>query len=366
MGAAGVVLNAAREFRKGGHKVDCWFLEDILERPAKHRRFGALIFAARLARRILRERSNYDVVNLHAPWGCIYGVWRKIFRPTGAPPYVMTMHGSEERFVRAMRREHKRGSAWHFGWRNRLWHRFYHQTMFDWSIRSADYGAVVNREAWIMAELKYNRAPGRFHFVPNGTEEQFFIERSYEERALPRLLYVGSWLDRKGVYYLVDAFGPLARRIPGLELTVAGCMVPEDRVKEFFALEVRDRVRVMPFVKREDMPGVYASHDILVFPSLVEGMPLTLLEAMAAGMPVVTTETCGMADVVEDGINGLLVPPAEAEMLADAIERCCRSAELRRQLGQEAQNAMRRYTWERIAGRLESILLMAAKQGTKG
>jgi glycosyltransferase involved in cell wall biosynthesis len=92
-------------------------------------------------------------------------------------------------------------------------------------------------------------------------------------------------------------------------------------------------------------------------------MPLTLLEAMAAGMPVVTTNTCGMSDVVEDEFNGLLVPTANAGSLAEAIERLCRSAELRKQLGQEGQRTARRYTWEQITKRLEKVLILAARNG---
>ena len=78
----------------------------------------------------------------------------------GAPPYVMTMQGSEERYVRAMRMEERKGRAWNFSWKNRLWHRVYHQTMYDYSIKTADYGAVANREGWICAELKYKASSG--------------------------------------------------------------------------------------------------------------------------------------------------------------------------------------------------------------
>jgi len=155
--------------------------------------------------------------------------------------------------------------------------------------------------------------------VPNGTEERFFVSREYPEKSVFNLLFAGTWLDRKGVYYLVEAFGILAKRLPTVRLTVAGCSVSEAKVKDCFAEELHDRVNVLPFVTRDDMATVYTDHDIFVFPSLVEGMPLTLLEAMATGMPVVTTNTCGMADVVENDINGLLVPPANAEKLAEEI-----------------------------------------------
>jgi glycosyltransferase involved in cell wall biosynthesis len=362
-GAAGVVLNHAQELRRKGHTVECWFLEDVFDRPARPKRLEALLFAFRVAKRILAKKKKYDVVNLHAPWGCIYGLWRKLRKPPGAPPYVLTMQGSEERYVLAMRLEHRKGRAWNFGWKNRLWHRAYHQSMYDYSIKTADCGAVANREAWTCAELKYGIAPGRFWFVPNGVEPRFFIHREYSEKSRLRLLYVGTWLDRKGVYYLADAIQLLFPTMPHLALTIAGCLSSEEYVSSFFPPELRHRIRVLPFVKRDAMPALYAEHDIFVFPSLVEGMPLTLLEAMAAAMPVVTTATCGMADVVEDGINGFLVPAADPEKLSGAVERLCNSAELRKQLGQEAQKTMKHYTWESVSRKLEQVFYLATKSG---
>src|ERR1700683_847526 len=193
-GAAGVVLNHARELQRSGHSVECWFLDDVLDRPARPRRLEALIFAIRASSRILRERNKYDVVNLHAPWGCVYRMWCKAFHPAGAPPYILTMQGSEERYVEMMRWEHRKGRALNFNWKNRLWHRLYHQAMYNYSIKTAAYGVVANREAWICAELKFHREPGGFRLVPNGTEERFFGVREYPEKTGLRLLFVGSWL----------------------------------------------------------------------------------------------------------------------------------------------------------------------------
>jgi glycogen synthase len=218
---------------------------------------------------------------------------------------------------------------------------------------------VANREAWICCELKYKREPGRFWYVPNGVEERFFISREFAEKSAMELLFVGTWLDRKGVYYLADAFALLAKKNADVRLTVAGSSVPADEVKRVFSAELREKLTVIPFVRREEILQIYARHDIFVFPSLVEGMPLTLLEAMATGMPVVTTNTCGMADVVEDGVNGLLVPAADAEKLARGIERLCASFDLRKRLGLAGQETMRRYTWERIAEKMEAVFVLA-------
>lgn len=358
-GAASVVLHHARELEKRGHDVDCLFLEDVLTRPARPKRFEALLFAVALAQRIRRSPGKYDVVNLHAPWGCAYGMWRKILGGADAPPYVLTMHGSEGRYVEAMRAEDRKGRASNFGWKNRAWHRVYHQMMFNGSIETADYGLVVSEEGRVYAE-RMSGAPGRFEFLPNGVEEAFFTSREYNVSGSLRLLYVGTWLDRKGVFYLAEAFARLAQLALELRLTVAGCLEAEEEVKSFFSAEVRARVDVTRFVTRADMPAMYASHDIFVLPSLVEGMPLSLLEAMASGMPVVTTKTGGMLDMIADGVDGLLVTPADTEALAGAVDRLVKSAELRNRIGRAAREKVRRQTWSDVAAKLEKMLERAA------
>lgn len=361
-GTAAVLLNHARELQNLGHDVDCWFGDDIMPKPVWPQRIKTFIFAVRVAHRILRARDRYDVVDIHAPVGFIYGAWRKLFGRRGTPPYVFTMQGILERHAHIMRREDSKGRAWNFSWKNRLWFRLYHQTIYNIAIKTADYGAASNREAWTYPELKHDCEPGRLWYVPNGVEERFFTQRDFSHKGTIRLLYVGTWLDRKGVYYLAEAFQFLTERRSDVELTVAGCLCSEDEAKRFFAPEIRCKVHVIPFAKREDMVRICAEHDIFVFPSLMEGMPLSLLEAMATAMPVVTTETCGMADVVEDGYNGLLISPADTEALVAAIERLCESSELREQLGREGQQTMRRYTWARVTQKLEMVLSLAVRR----
>ena len=234
-------------------------------------------------KKFCRIRQKYDVVNLHAPWGCVYGLWRKFLRPAGAPPYVFTMQGSEERAVFVMSREHRLGRAQNFAWKNRAWHRLYHQRMYDYSIRTADYGAVANREAWAMAQITHGRDPGCVWYVPNGTEECFFVQRDYARQEPPRLLFVGSWIDRKGIRYLAEAFGLLCREIA--RSNSLGCRMHGLRRsgKELFRRGIPRPRAGNSFRQTPDMPALYAAHDIFVFPSLVEGMPLTLLGSHGHG-----------------------------------------------------------------------------------
>jgi glycosyltransferase involved in cell wall biosynthesis len=141
--------------------------------------------------------------------------------------------------------------------------------------------------------------------------------------------------------------------------------VSEAEVMKLFPPGVQSNVCVLPFVTREQIPELYARHDIFVFPSLMEGMPLSLLEAMASGMPVVSTYNSGMADVIEDRFNGLAVADADAQALADAIEKLCGSAALRKQLGEEAARTMRRYTWEYVTRQVEKVLSMSVRNVAK-
>ncbi len=367
-GAAGVVLAHERELIKLGHSVESWFLDDVLPESKRGGRFEAFRFAAAVTRRIRREKQVFDVVNLHAPSGFFYGLYRNFFGAARLPPYVLTLQGSEERYVVTMRDEDRKGRASYFNWKNRVWHRIYHQRMYDYSMKTADYAAVANREAWSLAEVSLGKPSGTVRYVPNGVEPRFLIERRYsaglakpDEKSPMRLLFVGTWLDRKGVFYLAEAFSALVRNSCNVTLTVAGCHTPEKQVKESFAPEARDRVSVVARVPREDMPALYAGHDIFVFPSLMEGMPLTLLEAMATAMPVVVTEIPGMVELVEDGFNGLLVQTTDSAGLATAVERMCAAPEMRAQFGQAAQSTMRRYTWDRVTLGIERLLAAAVE-----
>jgi glycosyltransferase involved in cell wall biosynthesis len=254
-----------------------------------------------------------------------------------------------------MGREAKKGRAWHFSFKNRFWHRVYHQPRFTLSIKTADAAHCFSRDVWTILQLKYDLDSDKVAYIPNGVEPRFLIAREYVERKPVRLLYAGTWLDQRGIYYLRDALKELTTTFPDWTLTIAGAGVGAGELKYFFGEALRERISVLPVVPAEGMPEVYSSHDVFVFPSLMEGLPLVVLEAMASGLPVVTADTCGMVDMVEDDFNGLLVPPADAAALEKSILRLCQCVVLRQRLGKAAQETMRRYTWKRSAAKLEQV-----------
>jgi len=356
-GVAAIIYNLGRELQTLGHQVTYLFLEDLVPLGSAPSRFVDLIFSLRLARYISQNSVEFSVVNLHAPSGLAYGLLRR-WRPS-YPPYVMTLHGLEERRVHVMSREQKKGRAWNFRLENRLWHRFYIFPRFRWSIRTADAAHTYSRDVWTLLQLKYNLDSDRVAYIPNGVEQRFFSPRQYHSNGSLRLLYVGTWLDQRGIFYLREAFQRLSLRFPELTLTIAGPATPAGDIFEFFGRELTPRIEVRPVTPADSMHTLYLEHDIFVFPSLMEGLPSALLEAMASGMPVITAETCGMPDVVENNFNGLLVPPADSLALEEAIVRLTNSEELRCRLGSAARETMRRYTWTRSALQLERLFRSA-------
>jgi glycosyltransferase involved in cell wall biosynthesis len=221
-GVANVAYNSASELRKRGHEVTCLFREDVMSRSVAMPRFGAVYFACRLAGNLRKRKDEFDVANIHAPVGFAYGLLRRLSSTSGLPPSVMMLHGIEERRNHTMAREAKKRRAWHFRWKNRVWQRIYHIPLYRGSIVTADQAVVINQRTWTMLQLKYDREIGQVWYVPNTVEPQYFTAREYSNATVSRLLFVGSWLDHKGVYYLRDGFEELVKRVQGMRLR-AGC-----------------------------------------------------------------------------------------------------------------------------------------------
>jgi glycosyltransferase involved in cell wall biosynthesis len=154
--------------------------------------------------------------------------------------------------------------------------------------------------------------------------------RSRHDQTIPRLIAVGRLKAPKDFVTLVRAFGELAEA--PFEAVVVGegpdREAVEDEIRE---LGIGGRVRLLG--ERDDVPELLAGSDVFVLSSRSEGLPVSVLEAMAAELPVVASNVGGLAELVVDGETGVLVPPGDAQALADALTRLIQDPELRRRLG---------------------------------
>ncbi|UAJ72560.1 glycosyltransferase [Synechocystis sp. PCC 7339] len=184
--------------------------------------------------------------------------------------------------------------------------------------------------------------PAKISIVPYGINEQWLTIEAQPEPG--RVLFVGQVGLRKGNHYLAEATRKLQPRLPQLHVRVVGPPLV-DITNPLFAGP--DYVGQVP---RSLVREEFAKADVFVLPTLAEGMALVHLEAMACGIPIITTPHCG--SVVRDGIEGFIVPIRDSNLLAERIEQLATDRQLRERMGQAAKERAKDYTWKRYGARL--------------
>ncbi|MDQ2674359.1 MAG: glycosyltransferase family 4 protein, partial [Chloroflexota bacterium] len=213
---------------------------------------------------------------------------------------------------------------------------------------------------------------GHLHTIPNGVDVHRYgrADRSAMRRELgipddaAVVMCVAKMLEQKGHRVLVEALAaPEVADLPLRVLLVGDGPLRKEIEDRARRAEVWDRIRFLG--NRPDVPRLLAAADIFVLPSLWEGLPIALLEAMAAGLPSVATAVSGTRQVLTDEENGLLVPPDDAGAIAAAVARLVRHRELRDALGAAArQHVLAEFSVDRQAAR--HVELYRAITGSEG
>ena len=169
-----------------------------------------------------------------------------------------------------------------------------------------------------------------------------------------QILFVGQLTQRKGLSYLLDGFRRAG--IPGSELVLVGRPVGN-------ALDLVHKtpgVRHVAHMPRWLLPAAYAAADVYVLPSLVEGFPLTALEAMACGLPVIVSENTFGRDVVTDQADGYVVPIRDSAAIAERLQQLADDPMVRRRVGNAATIRARDFSWlhygRRVANSIGNVL----------
>jgi glycogen synthase len=201
----------------------------------------------------------------------------------------------------------------------------------------------------------------RFVIVPGATDTERFHPRPDRDigalSAEPVLLYHGRVDRRKGVMELIDAFHHLRSTGRKLRLIVSGIGPDVEDVRSRVAeLGLGDAVEMTGHADYFAAAEVYRCGDIFVSPTYSEGFSNTILEAMASGLPIVSTNAVGVVDCLTDGLNALLVEPRDVGGLAHAIARLLDDEPLRRRLAHQSLEEVRSlYSWHAIGRRIQQI-----------
>ena len=210
------------------------------------------------------------------------------------------------------------------------------------------------------------RVPGeKIIVIPHGVEPRFFKESgisnsqfpilnqfSMSKFSKPYILFVGTLEPRKNIERIVDAYADLPKDIlERYDLVLAGRKGWNDR--DILLKIGKEKIKVLPDITNDQLPELYQNAALFVYPSLYEGFGLPILEAMAAGAPVITSNTSSMPEVAAGA--AITINPLHTGEISGAIEKILRDPALVKQLSEDGVSRARHFTWGETAKRTLSV-----------
>ena len=285
------------------------------------------------------RREKFDVVHTHDLWSNLMGV--PAARLAGVPAIVSS-----------------RRDLAHFDW--------YQGKRRHWLRRIQNLSGVVLANATPIRDALISEdrfAPEKLRVIHNGVDTEKF-QRAQRDRArlFPDVgnemlvVLVGNMhSDVKGHPWLIAAAPTVVREFPEVRFVFAG----DGELRPTFAAQVaqlglEDRFKFLG--RRSDIPEVLASCDLAVLPSRAEGLPNAVLEYMAAGLPTIASRVGGTAELIQDGVTGLLVSAEDANALAGALLQFLRDPEQARQIAKNGQRfAVENFSFERLIREIDEL-----------
>ena len=198
--------------------------------------------------------------------------------------------------------------------------------------------------------------------IPNGIDLEMFsktIKINRDKYALPWekiVLFVGRMVYEKGPHILIEAAHRALMIDNSLKFVLVGDgPMREQLMRRVYELGIAHKILFTGFIDDEELIGLYQLADVCVFPSLYEPFGIVVLEAMAAGCPVIVSSIGGMQEVVDNDVNGCKVPPGDIEALKSAILRVTSDDNFRKWLSENAKRKVRDYDWKNISERTIEI-----------
>jgi phosphatidyl-myo-inositol alpha-mannosyltransferase len=282
-------------------------------------------------KRLLQE-GQFDIVHVHEPFAPFLPLH---FLRLSNAVNIATFHMAKE------------GGA-------TKWYLWGHRALKRW-FRRLDGKIAVSVPAMRLVSRYF---PGYYNIIPNGVDVEHF---SQERSPIPQydddkqnVLFVGRLEKRKGVNYLLQAFATVKAEMPNTRLLIVG---PPTRAVRGYRNWVSEKrladVEFIGHVSYDDLARYQHTADVVCAPATGnESQGIVLLEAMAAGRPLVASNIDGYASVITQGVEGLLVRPKDVDALAAALIELLSDPDQRREMGEKGRQRAQEYRWDRVSQRV--------------
>ena len=296
---------------------------------------------------------NHDVDIVHAHFSTPPGEIAALrYTKKKKVPFILTYHGDwQESFG---------------GFVRRMALFFYNKYLLDKVLSCAD--IIISPSEYYIDESRFlGEYRDKIVAIPNGINvEDFNIPLSKEEcrrkLGLPLdkdiILFVGSLTPYKGPEVLVKAMQKIVKEVPDTELVFVGSGKMRDELGKLAEkIGIKNNLKFAGFVEESMKPLYYKAADIFALPSTLntEVFPIVLLEASAAGLPMVVSDLNTFKCIIEDGYNGLFTKRGDEKSLADAIVYLLENEDIREKMGKNARKKVENYSWDRIAKETEKV-----------
>ena len=196
--------------------------------------------------------------------------------------------------------------------------------------------------------------------IPNGINIDNYSENQsngiYHGNDEKIILYVGTLRSIKGIKYLIKAMKIINQNCLNTKLLLVGDGKERKSLETLVdKLDLSKHIIFVGRVSNEDVSKYMISSDVFVLPSLSEGFPVVIAEAMASGLPIVTTKIRGLPEIVKDGVNGFLVEPKNPDEIAEKVIHLLNNTEIAHTISENNKRDVKQYTWENIVKKLEDV-----------
>ena len=353
-GAAGTEVQTLDALRALGHEVDAIW-SDNLGRRIRHGNLHLLLelpHTYELAAVRALQRTRYDVVHVNQPHG--FRAARAVHRFSPQTVFIHRSHGFElnveetlkpwramyggdersavrrisSRAIAALLARHGRAIA----------------AEADGHIVSSSLDAAFLRERLVVAA-------DRIAVIAQAAPESYTRDAAppMDTKRLRRVLHVAQFAFFKAPMITAAAMNRLAEADGELRFSWVCDPKSEPAIRALLTPGANERLDVLPWTTQDALRDIYDAHGIFLFPSFFEGFGKAFLEAMSRGLCVIASDAGGMHDVIENGRNGILVPPGDATALADAALAVMRNPDRAGEMSAAAAVTARQYSWDRVA-----------------
>ncbi|MGG3309618.1 MULTISPECIES: glycosyltransferase family 4 protein [Paenibacillus] len=350
-GAPGVTYQLYQEYKELGHEVSIFSIDDIPSFiPNKLKSFLFPVFFYFHVKKTSRKKKIH-VIDASSGDSWILSLLRNNKRNLDTV-LVARSHGLEHT-VHQSRLDQQRVGDIKLSWKYPIYHGGLRLWEVSTSFKKADGCLFLNKHD-LQYALKNIKANERYSRIISNGLPNYFLNLSGAIKPVPshekmQIAQVGSYIPRKGILYTAKAMNVILEQFPSIELSFIGTGCSVEKVLMDYKPEFHNRIHVISKYNHEDLPKLLIGKHILMFPSLAEGFPLVLIEAMACGLLPIATSTPGPLTILKDGYDSVIVPPADSKAIENSLHNIVTDPERLNQIRINAYKSAQRYKWSVIA-----------------